>query len=88
MSLLSEANFIVIFIALIIIFFLLGFLFGRLTYRTSKEKTVTSSNNNINVSSKQQDSFGQDNQINDTLLDLRQDHRPSGSGRRYYNNYW
>lgn len=87
MSLLTEANFFVVIIALIIIFFLLGILFGRLTNRTSMEKPATPLNP-INDKSKPSDTLGQDNQINDNIPDLRQNRRPNGSGNRFYNNYW
>ena len=87
MGLLTEANFFVVIIALIIIFFLLGFLIGRMTNRTSREKPVAFSNT-TDEKVKPSNAVGQDNQIDDNLPDLRQDKRPNDSRNRYYGNYW
>lgn len=87
MSLLTEANFFVIIIALIIIFFLLGILFGRTINRTPKEK-LTTPTKEIKENTKQIDTQVKDNPRNEDFPDLRQNRRSSSSGNRFYNNYW
>jgi hypothetical protein len=89
-NLINEANFFVVIIALIIIFFLLGLLLGFIIdtpNKTPKEKK----NSDIGKRKEQSelsDALGQDKQESLDNKELGEIPRSRSPGSRYYNNYW
>jgi flagellar biosynthesis/type III secretory pathway M-ring protein FliF/YscJ len=87
--LINEANFFVVFIALIIAFFLLGIIVGNMMNRPKKDpKERTKDAGKEPTAEKQQtDTFAQDNQDVKDNPDTGQDQRSKDPRTRYY-NWW
>lgn len=90
MSLINEANFFVVFIALIVIFFLVGFLMGNLFDRpkNTPNKREKNPKKEGKETSPQTDTLGQDNQNDLGNPDLGQNQRPQDYRNRYHDRYW
>lgn len=89
-SLINEANFFVVMIALLVVFFLLGLLSGRLIGRqkkASKEKNKDTPDEESEASG-QTDTLGQDNRDSIDSQSSGQSQRPYNYKTRYHNNYW
>lgn len=90
-GLITEANFFVVFIALIVIFFLLGFLLGNIFGRPKKalQDKSTSQTKENKDKPQQADILGQDNQVNLTPKQETRQNQPPGdpNGYRYY-RWW
>lgn len=89
-NLINEANFFVVFIALIIVFFLVGLILGRLINRPKKDAKdkVKKPLEEDNEASGQTDTLGQDNPDNMEQPYSGQNQRPRDYRSRYHDNYW
>lgn len=89
-SLITQANFFVVIIALIIVFFLLGFILGTLTNRPKKDshRKKKAFADGEALQSDQTDSKGPTTPENPDDQDFEQNRLPVNYKTRYHNNYW
>jgi preprotein translocase subunit SecG len=89
--LITEANFFVVFIALIVIFFLLGLILGNMFNRPGKGSKIKSDNITSVPDAKGKPqkaaTIGQDNQENVENQDADQNQQQRNSRSRYY-DWW
>ena len=91
-NLISSNNFMIIFIALVVVFFLLGLILGLTINSVKKSRNLEDKQvpaKDINLEEKKQtDSFEQDSREKIDRQNSNMNQKPTQDKYRNYNNYW